>query len=133
MHGNDEKAKTPSQRASSDDAFRQRARSLFFLLCAQAHVNTYFFLFFYVYVCVAYTARPKTKGKRDLSFSYSYIYLRNKSHHGIFFDESDKPDRKSLRQATHGVRKQGKKRKKLILYMITQQKKKKDFLKSTIS
>ncbi len=59
-------------------------RAPFFLLCAQAHVNTYFFLFFYVYVCVAYTARPKTKGKRDLSFSYSYIYLRNKSHHGIF-------------------------------------------------
>jgi hypothetical protein len=82
MHGNDEKAKTPSQRASSDDAFRQRARSSFFLLCAQAHVNTYFFLFFCM--CALLTPRGRKQKERATSLSYSYIYLRNKSHHEIF-------------------------------------------------
>jgi hypothetical protein len=78
MHGNDEKAKTPSQRASSDDAFRQRARSsFFFVMCSSA--RQYTFLSFFLYVCVAYTARPKTKGTRDLSLLFLHIFTQQKS------------------------------------------------------
>jgi hypothetical protein len=67
-------------------------------------------------VRVAYTARPKTK-ESATSFSYSYIYMRNKSHHEIFLDENDKPDRKSLQQVMHGVQKA---RKKMIRFYIEQ-------------
>jgi hypothetical protein len=79
-------------------------------------VRQYAFLSHIFFARVAYAAQPKTKGKRDLSFSLVLTHIRNKSHHKIFFDESDKPDRKSLRQVTHGVIK--KKKKELILRMI---------------
>jgi len=120
MHGNNERAKTSSQRTSFDDAFRQRASvrfSFFFVLCAQAYVNTYFFFsYIYIFLRTACTARSKNKGARPLVLPYSYTYTQQKSSRVFFFDENDKADRKSLQQAMHGVekKKRARKRKDLI-------------------
>ncbi len=124
MHGNNERAKTSSQRASRDDAFRQRARSsFFFVMCSS--VCQYTFLSHIFFVLVAYTARPKTK-ERATSLSYSCTYTQQKSSRVFFsfFGESDKPDRKSLQQVMHGVKKKEKKvliehiYNKIMLYKI---------------
>jgi hypothetical protein len=74
MHGNDEKAKTPSQRASSDDAFRQRARSsFFFVMCSSA--RQYIFLsFFFVCVRCLHRAAENKRNARPLSLILTYIY-----------------------------------------------------------
>ena len=88
MHGNNERAKTSSQRTSFDDAFRQRASvrfSFFFVLCAQAYVNTYFFFsYIYIFLRTACTARSKNKGARPLVLPYSYTYTQQKSSR-VFF------------------------------------------------
>lgn len=74
----------------------------FFLLCAQAYVNTHFFLIYFFSMPIAYTARPKTKERAtslSLSLFYSYIYIcATKVITSFFLGENDKPDRKSLQQ-----------------------------------
>ena len=121
MHGNDERAKTQSQRASSDDAFRQRARSsFFFMLCAQAYVNIHFFLIFFYAPCLRRAAENKRKA-RPLSLSHSYIYIyiyiyiyATKVITRFFFlyENSDKPDRKSLQQVKARKKKKTKKKRR---------------------
>ena len=85
----------------------------FFLLCAQAYVNTHFFLIYIFFYAHCLYSAAENKGTRDLSLSlalfYSYIYAQQKSSQVFFFDENDKPDRKSL---THGVKKETRKREK---------------------
>ncbi len=101
--------KTSLYRASSDDAFRERVCSSFFLLCVQAYVTIHSFLVFFLRASL--TQRGQNKGKRDLflSFSYSYIYTQQKSSRVFFFLSRAISLTASLRQATHGVRKQEKK------------------------
>ena len=117
MHGNNARAKTSSQRASSDDAFLQRARSSFFFYYVLKRMSihiSFSYIYFFCTRCLHSTAENKRKA-RPLSLLflhiYIYIYIRNKSQReGLFFDENDKPDRKSLHQITHGVKKSKKKK-----------------------
>lgn len=109
MHGNNERerAKTSSQRTSYDDAFRQRAHySFFFVMCSSVCQYT-FLSHIYFFLCPLLIQRGrKQRNARPLSLAlfYSYIYAQQKSSR-VFFQENDKPDRKSLEQRTHGVKK----------------------------
>lgn len=115
MHGNDARSREnknitthcpPMLRCASECASRS-----FFYMLKRTSIHIFF------KACIAFTARPKTKGRRDLSLPrahahthiYIYLYTQQKSLRDFFllsFDESDKPDRKSLQQVTHGVIKQ---------------------------
>ena len=78
MHGNNERAKTSSQRTSFDDAFRQRASvrfSFFFVLCAQAYVNTYFFFsYIYFFAHCLHGALQKQRSATSRSPLFLHIY-----------------------------------------------------------
>lgn len=95
-----------------------RTSTLSIFLCYVLKHTSIHISFSYFFMLVAYTARPKTKGKRDLSIVFLHIYATKVITRFIFFlMRSDKPDRKSLRQATHGVRKQKKKKKRNWFYV----------------
>jgi hypothetical protein len=68
-------------------------------------------LFSYFFLRASLTQRGQNKGKRDLFLSLFLIltYIRNKSHLEFFFLSRAISLTASLRQATHGVRKQEKK------------------------
>lgn len=73
IHGNGERAKTPSQRASSDDAFCQRARFSFFLcyVLKRTPIQTSFSYFFCAH-CFYGIAENK-RNVRPLSHFLTYV------------------------------------------------------------
>ncbi len=66
--------KTSLYRASSDDAFRERVCSSFFLLCVQAYVTIHSFLVFF-FARVAYSTRPKQRKARSLSLFLLFLHI----------------------------------------------------------
>jgi hypothetical protein len=104
----------------------ERAPSLFFcyvLIRTSLHTHTHFFVFF-LQAPLARRARKQKERATSPSLSLFFFFHTHatKVISSFFFDESDKPDRKSLRQAMDGVIEQ-EKRGELILYAIEQQNK----------
>jgi hypothetical protein len=93
------------RRSMMHSANERAPRFFFFVMCSS--VCQYTFLSHIFFVRIAYTARPKTK-ERATSFLFLHIYATKVIMRLFFIDECDKPDRKSLHQVTHGVKKQEK-------------------------
>jgi len=103
-------AKTPLYRESSDDAFLERVcSSFFFVMCSSVRHYT---LFSRIFLRASLTQRGQNKGKRDLFLPLSLIltYIYATKVISSFFLSRAISLTASLRQATHGVRKQEKKR-----------------------
>ncbi len=84
----------------------ERAPRFFFVMCSSVCQYTFLSHIFFYARCLHGAAENK---RNERPLSYSYIYTQQKSSWSFFFDESDKPDRKSLNQVAHGVKKQEKK------------------------